>query len=59
MRERHWSPWETNIRQGCRREDFRTALPGLLEGTDNRFRAYVLQILEQGTGLKSAERLKR
>jgi len=41
MQERRWSSWEDYMRDWCRREDFRTALPALLRGEDPEFAAYL------------------
>jgi hypothetical protein len=34
------------MREWCRREDFRKALPSLLEGEDVEFSGYILKIAE-------------
>jgi len=41
---RLWSSWEDYMREWCRREDFRAALPELLEGEDPDFRAHIQRI---------------
>jgi hypothetical protein len=41
---RLWSSWEDYMREWCRRADFRSALPELLEGEDPEFRAYIEKI---------------
>jgi len=41
---RLWSSWEDYMREWCRREDFRAALPELLEGEDPDFRAHIEKI---------------
>lgn len=41
MQERRWSSWEDYMRDWCRREDFRAALPELLRGEDPEFAAYL------------------
>ena len=38
---RRWSSWEDYMREWCKREDFRAALPRLLEGEDPDFSAYI------------------
>jgi len=47
--QRRWNSWDDYMREWCRREDFRTALPKLLAGEDPRFRAYI-------EGIAAAER---
>jgi hypothetical protein len=44
---RRWLSWDDFMREWCRREDFRTALPQLLQGEDADFAAYISQIREQ------------
>ncbi len=39
--KRLWRTWEDYIRFWCRREDFRKALPDLLQGEDPDFRNYI------------------
>lgn len=34
---RLWLSWEDDMREWCKREDFRAALPELLKGEDNQF----------------------
>ncbi len=41
---RLWASWEDYIRFWCRRDDFRAALPELLDGEDEDFRMYVRNI---------------
>jgi hypothetical protein len=38
---RRWTAWEDYMREWCRREDFRNALPELLPGEDEEFAAYL------------------
>jgi len=38
---RLWQSWEDYMREWLRRSDFRDALPGLLEGEDEAFTAYI------------------
>lgn len=38
---RLWSSWEDYMRDWCKRPDFRSALPDLLEGEDPEFRAHI------------------
>ena len=48
---RLWQSWEDFIGEWCRREDFRTALPTLLEGEDEDFVRHI-------TKLAAAERAR-
>ena len=41
---RLWGSWEDYMREWCRREDFRAALPRLLEGEDDAFSAHIRAI---------------
>jgi len=41
---RHWASWEDFMREWCRREDFRNALPQLLPGEDPGFAAHIARI---------------
>ena len=41
---RLWSSWEDYMREWCRREDFCSLLPDLLEGEDEDFRRHILEI---------------
>ena len=38
---RRWRSWEDFMREWCRREDFRNALPDLLKGEDPEFVRYI------------------
>lgn len=42
--KRLWSTWEDYIYSWCKREDFRKALPELLEGEDPDFGAYIRRV---------------
>ena len=42
--KRRWLSWEDDMREWCRREDFRAALPYLLEGEDQEFSEQILVI---------------
>ena len=44
---RRWLSWEDDMRDWCRRPDFRDALPRLLEGEDDDFSAHILALAEQ------------
>jgi hypothetical protein len=50
QQRRRWHSWDDFMREWCRREDFRTALPVLLHGEDEDFANYIRRI--------SAENLK-
>jgi hypothetical protein len=41
---RRWRSWEDYMREWCRRDDFRTALPGLLQGEDPAFADYIRKL---------------
>lgn len=46
---RRWNSWDDYMREWCRREDFRNALPLLLRGEDPAFQEYLRRIaLEEG-----------
>ena len=45
--QRRWNSWEDYMREWCRREDFRTHLPDLLQGEDPDFSRHILQIAEE------------
>lgn len=47
--KRLWASWEDYIRFWCRREDFRQALPNLLEGEDPDFVAHIQSIANEKT----------
>ncbi|MDX6767391.1 MAG: hypothetical protein SFU85_11440 [Candidatus Methylacidiphilales bacterium] len=42
--QRLWMTWEDYMWEWCRREDFRTALPELLQGEDPDFCRHILQL---------------
>jgi hypothetical protein len=46
---RLWLAWEDDMREWCRREDFRNALPHLLEGEDDRFSAHIRRVAQEVT----------
>lgn len=49
---RRWNSWDDYMREWCRREDFRNALPLLLRGEDAEFQNYLRRIaLEEGDAL--------
>lgn len=41
---RRWNSWSDFMREWCRRDDFRAALPALLRGEDPAFVAYIERI---------------
>lgn len=41
---RRWHSWDDFMREWCRREDFRTALPVLLQGEDRDFAEYMRRL---------------
>ncbi|HSW18818.1 MAG TPA: hypothetical protein VLJ86_16475 [Ramlibacter sp.] len=51
---RRWNSWDDYMREWCRREDFRNALPQLLRGEDPQFQAYLRHIAEDEGGPLSA-----
>jgi len=44
---RHWHSWEDFMREWCRRSDFTTALPSLLQGEDPDFADYIGRIADE------------
>lgn len=49
--QRRWSSWEDYMREWCRREDFRSALPALLEGENPEFATCIKGLAGLGAGL--------
>jgi hypothetical protein len=47
QQRRLWQSWEDYMREWCRREDFRAALPGLLLGEDPDFVETIRRIAEE------------
>lgn len=47
---RRWRSWDDFMREWCRREDFRNALPQLLQGEDPEFVAYITGLAANETG---------
>ena len=43
---RRWLSWEDDMREWCRRKDFRDVLPKLLEGEDDEFCRHIERIAE-------------
>jgi hypothetical protein len=57
---RRWAAWEDWMREWCRREDFRDALPALTRGEDPDFVRYIARLAEEerhGPGLQPAPHL--
>ncbi len=46
QQRRRWHSWDDFMREWCRRDDFRTALPSLLHGEDEDFADYIRQIAD-------------
>jgi hypothetical protein len=46
QQRRRWHSWDDFMREWCRREDFRIALPALLHGEDEDFASYISGILD-------------
>jgi hypothetical protein len=44
---RRWNSWDDYMREWCRREDFRIALPQLLRGEDPAFVAYIGGLVQE------------
>ncbi len=42
--QRRWMSWEDDMIEWCGRDDFRARLPGLLEGEDDAFSQYILNL---------------
>lgn len=47
QQRRLWQSWEDYMREWCRRDDFRGALPQLLQGEDEDFAAHIQRIADQ------------
>jgi hypothetical protein len=47
---RRWNSWDDYMREWCRRDDFRNALPQLLRGEDPEFQHYLRRIAEEERG---------
>ncbi len=44
---RRWHSWDDFMREWCRRDDFRAALPRLLQGEDEDFAEYIQRIARE------------
>ena len=49
--QRLWASWEDYMRAWCRRHDFRRRLPGLLQGEDAEFAAYLTRLATEESRL--------
>lgn len=47
QQRRRWHSWDDFMREWCRREDFQTALPTLLQGEDEHFARYILRTADK------------
>lgn len=47
QQRRRWHSWDDFMREWCRREDFRAALPTLLQGEDIDFAGYIRRIAKE------------
>ena len=47
QQRRRWHSWDDFMREWCRREDFRSALPALLHGEDEDFANYIRRISDE------------
>ena len=47
QQRRRWHSWDDFMREWCRRDDFRAALPSLLHGEDEDFADYLRRISEE------------
>ena len=45
--QRRWHSWDDFMREWCRRVDFRTMLPRLLQGEDPDFAAYIRRLADE------------
>jgi hypothetical protein len=50
QQRRRWHSWDDFMREWCRRDDFRTALPSLLYGEDNDFANYIRRLEAEEAG---------
>lgn len=44
---RRWHSWDDFMREWCRRDDFRAALPRLLQGEDENFATYIRRVAKE------------
>lgn len=45
--KRRWNSWDDYMREWCRRDDFRNALPQLLRGEDPEFQQYLRRVADE------------
>jgi hypothetical protein len=45
--KRMWQSWEDYMREWCKRPDFRSVLPSLLQGEDPDFAAHILRVADE------------
>ena len=50
LKARRWYSWEDYMREWCRRQDFREALPSLLGGEDPDFARYITELMRAEKG---------
>ncbi|MBK0394968.1 hypothetical protein [Ramlibacter algicola] len=48
---RRWNSWDDYMREWCRRDDFRNALPLLLRGEDPQFQDYLRRLVDEERGV--------
>ena len=48
--QRRWLSWKDDMAEWCERDDFRAALPKLLEGEDEAFSTYITQLAKNVSG---------
>ena len=44
---RRWHSWDDFMREWCRRDDFKSALPHLLQGEDAHFASYIRRVCDE------------
>ena len=54
QQRRLWQSWEDYMREWCRRDDFRAALPQLLQGEDEDFAAHIRRVSTEETDGRSS-----
>jgi hypothetical protein len=54
--QRLWQSWEDYMREWCRRDDFRAALPELLQGEDEEFGQHIRNIAAKADGAARSPR---
>lgn len=47
QQRRRWHSWDDFMREWCRRDDFKTALPHLLQGEDANFSDYIRRVCDE------------